>query len=123
MYFPLTTLADAPALVRAELPPPLAGVVRQQIIEPREEEADRSRIPQLTPIVDPASIEVRRQYEQSPYPRWVHPASRGTPTPMRAYLGGLPDVRGLTSFPRIVISMFWSPVAVPASRRSIGRRR
>jgi SAM-dependent methyltransferase len=92
MYFPLTTLAGATALVGAKLPDPLAGVVRQQIIEPREEEADRSRIPQLTPIVDPASIEVRRQYEQSPYPRWVHPASRGTPTPMRAYLGGLPNV-------------------------------
>ena len=93
MYFPLTTLADATMLVRAELPPPLAGVVRQQIIEPREEETDRCCIPQLTPIVDPASIEVRRQYEQSPYPRWVHPPSRGTPMTMRAFLGSLPNVR------------------------------
>jgi len=92
MYFPLTTLADATALVRAELPDPLAGVVGQQIIEPREEETDRGRIPQLTPIIDPASIEVRRQYEQSPYPRWVHPPSRGTPMTMRAYLGSLPNV-------------------------------
>jgi SAM-dependent methyltransferase/Flp pilus assembly protein TadD len=93
MYFPLTTLAHATALVRAELPQPLAEVVRQQIVEPREEETDRCRIPQLTPIVDPASIEVRRQYEQSPYPRWVHPASRGTPMTLRAHLGGLPNVR------------------------------
>ncbi len=60
MYFPLTTLADATALVRAELPDPLAGVAGASRSSSRERRRpDRGPHSwQLTPIIDPASIEV-----------------------------------------------------------------
>jgi tetratricopeptide (TPR) repeat protein len=57
MYVPLGTLAGAATLIARNFAPPLAGVVRQQVIEPRDEQADRADIAQLTPIVGATSNE------------------------------------------------------------------
>jgi 2-polyprenyl-3-methyl-5-hydroxy-6-metoxy-1,4-benzoquinol methylase len=46
-------------------------LLTQQIREPLEEEADRKNIAVLTPIDDTVSLQVQRQYEESPYPRWT----------------------------------------------------
>ena len=70
-YFPLYTLPDASRLLAASEPGPIDAVLRQQIREPLEEQALRAGIEWLTPITGGVSEEVRSQYEQNPYPRWV----------------------------------------------------
>jgi tetratricopeptide (TPR) repeat protein/SAM-dependent methyltransferase len=70
-FFPLYTLMDAARLLTVSVPAPLDEVLRQQIREPFEEQALRSGIDSLTSISRGVSEEVRDQYEQNPYPRWV----------------------------------------------------
>jgi len=70
-YFPLYTLRDANRLLDSNHPAPIDAVLRQQIREPFEEQALRAGITCLTPITEGVSEEVRSQYEQNPYPRWV----------------------------------------------------
>jgi len=70
-YFPLYALPTASRLLDANEPPPVAAVLRQQIREPLEEQALRPGIGCLTPIAAGVSEDVRGQYEQNPYPRWV----------------------------------------------------
>jgi tetratricopeptide (TPR) repeat protein/2-polyprenyl-3-methyl-5-hydroxy-6-metoxy-1,4-benzoquinol methylase len=70
-YSPLYTLRYASRLLDSNGPSPVDAVLRQQIREPLEEHALRAGIGCLTPITAGVSEEVRNQYEQSPYPRWV----------------------------------------------------
>ena len=70
-YFPLNTLRDASRLLAANGLGPVDAVLRQQIREPLEERALRTRVECLTSISVGVSEEVRDQYEQNPYPRWV----------------------------------------------------
>ena len=70
-YFPLYTLRDASRLLAANEPGPVDEILRQQIREPLEERALRAGVECLTSITSGVSEEVRDQYEQNPYPRWV----------------------------------------------------
>jgi tetratricopeptide (TPR) repeat protein/SAM-dependent methyltransferase len=70
-YFPLYTLRSASRLLDSNYPTPIDAVLRQQVREPFEERALRAGIKCLTPITVGVSEEVRSQYEQNPYPRWV----------------------------------------------------
>ena len=70
-YFPLYTLPEPSRLLAANQPAPVDDVLRQQVREPLEEQALRAGIECLTPITRGVSEEVRDQYEQNPYPRWV----------------------------------------------------
>jgi tetratricopeptide (TPR) repeat protein/2-polyprenyl-3-methyl-5-hydroxy-6-metoxy-1,4-benzoquinol methylase len=70
-YFPLYTLRDANRLLVASEPGPVGGILRQQIAEPLEEQKLRADLKCLTSISEGVSEEVRDQYEQNPYPRWV----------------------------------------------------
>ncbi|MGY3582920.1 2-polyprenyl-3-methyl-5-hydroxy-6-metoxy-1,4-benzoquinol methylase/tetratricopeptide (TPR) repeat protein [Bradyrhizobium sp. USDA 4341] len=70
-YFPLHALPQADALLRGNWPAATAGLLRVQLREPREEMAERSTIAALTPIKNDVSVEVMRQYEENPYPRWT----------------------------------------------------
>lgn len=69
-YVPLHTLPVAAMLASRKWPEPAARLVRQQIAEPMEELRDRESIPALTPV-ETVSQDVRRQYEENPYPRWT----------------------------------------------------
>jgi SAM-dependent methyltransferase/Flp pilus assembly protein TadD len=70
-YFPLHTLPSADALLHRDFAEEVAGLLRLQVREPQEEARDRAAIPALTTIEDGVSLEVMRQYEESPYPRWT----------------------------------------------------
>ncbi|MHC2243756.1 class I SAM-dependent methyltransferase [Bradyrhizobium elkanii] len=70
-YFPLHTLPAADALLRRDWHATVAGLLRVQLREPREEMEERSTIPTLTPIKNSVSVDVMRQYEENPYPRWT----------------------------------------------------
>jgi tetratricopeptide (TPR) repeat protein/2-polyprenyl-3-methyl-5-hydroxy-6-metoxy-1,4-benzoquinol methylase len=70
-YFPLYSLRDASRLLAANGTSPINEVLRQQIREPLEEQGLRASVACLTSIAEGVSEEVRAQYEQNPYPRWV----------------------------------------------------
>jgi tetratricopeptide (TPR) repeat protein/2-polyprenyl-3-methyl-5-hydroxy-6-metoxy-1,4-benzoquinol methylase len=70
-YFPLNTMHAPSRLLAANEPGPIDEVLRQQIREPLEEQALRVGIKCLTSITSGISKQVRDQYEQNPYPRWV----------------------------------------------------
>ena len=71
MYVALDELPEAEALAARAWPAPVAAVMTQQVLEPREERRLRELIPRLTPIGDGVTANVRLQYEENPYPRWV----------------------------------------------------
>jgi tetratricopeptide (TPR) repeat protein/SAM-dependent methyltransferase len=77
-YVPLHTLDGVDTLLDKSWPAALAGLLTQQVREPRAERELRASIPALTAIEDPVSAEVRRQYEENPYPRWVSAPAGGT---------------------------------------------
>ncbi|MDH2386782.1 class I SAM-dependent methyltransferase [Bradyrhizobium sp. CER78] len=70
-YFPLHALPAADALLRRDWPAATTGLLRVQLREPREEMDERRAIATLTPIKNDVSVEVMRQYEENPYPRWT----------------------------------------------------
>ncbi|WP_246667800.1 class I SAM-dependent methyltransferase [Bradyrhizobium macuxiense] len=70
-YFPLHALPAADALLRRDWPAATTGLLRVQLREPREEMDERGAIATLTPIKNDVSVEVMRQYEENPYPRWT----------------------------------------------------
>ncbi|MGX1346722.1 SAM-dependent methyltransferase/tetratricopeptide (TPR) repeat protein [Bradyrhizobium elkanii] len=70
-YFPLHALPAADALLRRDWPATVAGLLRVQLREPRVEMEERSAIAGLTPIKNSVSVDVMRQYEENPYPRWT----------------------------------------------------
>ncbi len=86
MYFPLHLLPNAQALLDRAWPRVLIELLTQQVREPWEERQYRDLIPRLTPIDDGVSVQVREQYEENPYPRWVHAASVAEPTAIDEHL-------------------------------------
>ncbi|MGF6426772.1 MULTISPECIES: class I SAM-dependent methyltransferase [Bradyrhizobium] len=70
-YFPLHALPTADALLRRDWPATVAGLLRVQLREPREEMEERTAVATLTPIKNSVSVDVMRQYEENPYPRWT----------------------------------------------------
>ena len=86
MYFPLHSLPNSQAMLDRAWPAALTDLLRQQMREPREEAQYRELIPRLTPIDDEISVQVRGQYEENPYPRWVHAALAGEPIALDEHL-------------------------------------
>lgn len=93
-YLPLHTLAEADRLADRDWPVATQAVIRQQLLEPREEQGDA--VASLTPIDDLVSVQVQEQYESNPYPRWASAAPVG-PLGLaalirdQAHLPALPD--------------------------------
>jgi SAM-dependent methyltransferase len=86
MYVPLHSLPDSQALLKRTWPAALTDLLRQQVREPQEEAQYRDLIPRLTAIDDDVSMQVRGQYEENPYPRWVHAALAGAPIALDDHL-------------------------------------
>ena len=70
-YFPLHATPMAEGLLRREWPGTVAGLLQVQLREPLEEAGDRTAIATLAPIENSVSLQVMRQYEENPYPRWT----------------------------------------------------
>lgn len=70
-YFPLHAVPSAERLLESAWPQAVEALLTQQIREPAEELRLRESIPRLTQIEDPVSRQVRAQYEENPYPRWI----------------------------------------------------
>ncbi len=70
-YRPLIGLNGAASLLERPDLSPVEALLRQQIREPLEERRLAAGLPALTVVRDGVSQQVRQQYEESPYPRWV----------------------------------------------------
>jgi len=70
-YRPLHRLPMAPALLERTWPDVIDQLLTQQIREPSYEKSDSKDIPALTMVDDAMSLQVREQYEENPYPRWI----------------------------------------------------
>ena len=98
MYFPLYSLS----LETAEHGPwsksDVGEVIKQQLIEPQQEQGYQTTIPRLTDIIDTVSLSVQHQYEENPYPRWVKTAVMSRPTRVEQFLREL--------FPKACLNLF-----------------
>jgi SAM-dependent methyltransferase len=81
-YVPLHTLP----VPSRDWPQELEDLITQQVREPRADAQDRAAIPELTPVADKTSLEVKRQYEENPFPRWTL-AAPVKPTTLEEYVG------------------------------------
>jgi SAM-dependent methyltransferase/tetratricopeptide (TPR) repeat protein len=70
-YFPLHAMPTADALLRRDWPVAVDGLLQVQLGEPLAEADDRAAIVKLVPITHDVSLQVMRQYEENPYPRWT----------------------------------------------------
>jgi tetratricopeptide (TPR) repeat protein/2-polyprenyl-3-methyl-5-hydroxy-6-metoxy-1,4-benzoquinol methylase len=78
-YMPLCNLPGAARLLDRKWPEVVEAVLTQQVRAPIEEQALRATMPTLTAVEAEVSVEVRRQYEENPYPQWVKAEPAGTP--------------------------------------------
>jgi tetratricopeptide (TPR) repeat protein/SAM-dependent methyltransferase len=85
-YFPLHSLPGVESLLEKTWSDALTGVLVQQVREPAEERQLRASIPALTPIEDQTSRQVRQQYEENPYPRWLKAEPAGQSLLLDQYL-------------------------------------
>lgn len=93
-YRPLSMMNRYAEIGKRDWPEPIEILIRMQIAEPIEERDIRARIPALTPVSNPVSLQVRAQYEENPYPRWVKvgnvPIELSLPHLLAAWGGTLP---------------------------------
>ncbi len=71
-YKPLFMCDFRSALVEMHWPEELGPVIERQLHEPIEELELRATISGITKIEDTVSQQVRAQYEDNPYPRWIY---------------------------------------------------
>ncbi len=89
-YSSLGALPDADRLLTATAADPTGPVLDQQVRQPLEEQKLRATVKRLTPISTGVSEEVREQYEQNPYPRWVSVPRQDQPSFNTAFRSLLP---------------------------------
>jgi Flp pilus assembly protein TadD len=116
-YIPLDSASAADLLADRTWPPPVAAVVKQQVVEPRAQRELAAALPHLTGIDDGVSIAVKQQYEENPYPRWAAVGIPPPPTALDALLSEKFPHAGFNPLGKIP-SMFSSPAAAPASMPS-----
>lgn len=96
MYVPLHTLANATEIAARTFPAAVDGVITRQIREPAREAELAAAMPRLTAVADDTSRRVRAQYEENPYPRWVHAAAQVEPVAIDEHLRALFPVTPFT---------------------------
>jgi len=91
-YAPLPALERDEALLGRSWHQFVDALITEQLREPQAEAALRATMPRLTVIADPVSLQVRRQYEDNPYPRWISVSPTPPAKSIQAHLRGLfPD--------------------------------
>ena len=86
MYLPLHAIPSTTALLERQWAPAIDDLLNQQVRDHMRERELRDSILRLTAIEDEVSQRVRQQYEENPYPRWVHAAGQVVPASIDRYL-------------------------------------
>jgi len=108
-YAPLHSFAWPEGFAQRAWPAPVQALLAQQLIEPRAERELAASIPRLGAIDDEVSLRVQRQYEESPYPRWVRLPSNPQPTTFEAQVRALfpaiaPPARGPGGMTEVLVA-------------------
>jgi 2-polyprenyl-3-methyl-5-hydroxy-6-metoxy-1,4-benzoquinol methylase len=128
MYAPLHTLPSATTLLGRRWAPAIGEVLAQQITDRMHEQELRDSIPRLTAIEDEVSQRVRQQYEESPYPRWVHAAGQVVPVPIDQYLreqfptGAFTPINKTENLDVLVAGCGTGQIAIASAQRYLGAR-
>jgi 2-polyprenyl-3-methyl-5-hydroxy-6-metoxy-1,4-benzoquinol methylase len=85
-YFPLYSVLGAEKLLQEKWSDDVNSVLKQQLLEPREEFNLRRSIQVLTTIENQVSLVVQSQYEESPYPRWVRLPKESSKESLNSYI-------------------------------------
>ncbi|PWC40301.1 hypothetical protein TSO352_01275 [Azospirillum sp. TSO35-2] len=88
-YRPLHRWDRAAGLVALSWPEEIARLLDRQVVEPAAEARIEAELPVLTPIHNAVSIDVRAQYEENPYPRWLNTGLLPEPVPLPRLLHAL----------------------------------
>ena len=114
-YRPLHRQPRTESFAAEPRPEALASLFRRQFDEPRREARLETALPVLTPIGDSVSIAVRRQYEESPHPRWFNAGLLDRPLPVPAAMRAL--------FPHVTIETgpWWSAPEILIAGCGTGR--
>ncbi|MBX7201079.1 MAG: class I SAM-dependent methyltransferase [Rhodospirillaceae bacterium] len=107
-YRPLRALElSAAAVERLRRDPTTAALVAHAIDDPREEADIANALPDVTPIRDGTSRQVRAMYEENPYPRWFileRPVTRPCMDLVRDLSGIDLAAFGQVTAPRILVA-------------------
>jgi len=108
-YQPLYRLPCSAWIHSCTWPESLADVIRMQVSEPLQEQQLRTQIPGTLPVANDVTEQLRTQYEESPYPRWINLPLQGTPILLEDYISrsvpGLTDAeRRQPENPRILVA-------------------
>lgn len=77
-YYPLHKLPNANLILERAWRGEVNDLLVTVLVEPQEEHGLGAAVPCLTAIDDEISLEVQRQYEENPYPKWTRlPAASG----------------------------------------------
>jgi len=88
-YRPLHIFSWAEKLLESDSTDTIQRIIIRQIIEVREEQQLRSKIPEINVTENKISQIVREQYEENPYPRWVNLGLSSEPKTIRAVMQDL----------------------------------
>ncbi len=87
-YVPLHSVPGIESLLQRHWPSDVANVLNQQIQETLDELSLQTSIPSLTFIENTVSLDVKRMYEENPYPRWVKLPKETSPHYLSARIRG-----------------------------------
>lgn len=86
-YFPLHSQTGVAQMRTNSLyPASINALLQQQVEEPLQEKIYADSIIRVTSVNDSVSQQVRQQYEENPYPRWIKYATQRAKTTLVAYL-------------------------------------
>ncbi len=128
MYEPLHVQPFAAALLERKWIPALDNVLTQQVREPAREFELRDSILRLTTVEDDVSKKVQQQYEENPYPRWIHAAGQVTPVPIDQYVreqcpaGAYAPLGKTDALDILVAGCGTGQIAVAAAQKYLGAR-
>ena len=85
-YRPLAQMPGIDDVLAKGWTGPVETVLKEQVLDVRDEQAIAAAMPTLTPVSDGVSQAVQSQYEANPYPKW----RRAGPGPLQTHVHGLP---------------------------------
>jgi 2-polyprenyl-3-methyl-5-hydroxy-6-metoxy-1,4-benzoquinol methylase len=128
MYLPMHALQSVMALLEREWPPAVDDLLNQQVHDHMRERELRKSIPRLTAIEDEVSQRVRQQYEENPYPRWVHAAKQVVPVSIDQYLreqfptGAFTPLNKTEDLDVLVAGCGTGQIAIASAQKYLGAR-
>jgi 2-polyprenyl-3-methyl-5-hydroxy-6-metoxy-1,4-benzoquinol methylase len=128
MYSPLHAVPSAALLLEREWTSAIDDLLNHQVRDHMRECELRDSILRLTPVEDEVSRRVRQQYEENPYPRWVHAAGQIAPVSIDRYLreqfptGAFAPLNKTENLDILVAGCGTGQIAIASAQKYLGAR-